>query len=100
MRTSSCGPSTSRYEHDSMACLTGGEFHLRPMSRLAAYTVCSALVIACRLAICPTSRLLLSVIATIEGVVLYPPRLGITVGVLFSTMATHELVVPKSIPMT
>src|SRR6187551_1987585 len=38
--------------------------------------------------------------ATIEGVVLYPPRFGITVGTPSSTMATHEFVVPKSIPIT
>ena len=60
----------------------------------------SALVIACRLAMCPTRRLPFSAIATIEGVVLYPPRFGITTGVPSSTIATQELVVPRSIPMT
>src|SRR5580700_5146447 len=49
---------------------------------------------------CPTRRLPASVTATIEGVVLYPPRLGITVGTPFSTMATHEFVVPRSMPIT
>src|ERR1700690_1604594 len=48
----------------------------------------------------PTRRLPASVTATIEGVVLYPPRLGITVGIPFSTIATHELVVPRSMPIT
>src|SRR5580658_9339408 len=55
---------------------------------------------ACRFAMCPTRRLPASVTATIEGVVLYPPRLGITVGTPFSTMATHEFVVPRSMPIT
>src|SRR5580692_10795789 len=55
---------------------------------------------ACRFAMCPTRRLPASVTATIDGVVLYPPRLGITVGTPFSTIATHELVVPRSMPIT
>src|SRR5580704_15903828 len=49
---------------------------------------------------CPTSRFPASVIATIDGVVLYPPRFGMTVGTPFSTIATHELVVPRSMPIT
>jgi hypothetical protein len=48
----------------------------------------------------PTSRLPASVKATIDGVVLYPPRFGMTLGVPFSTMATHEFVVPRSMPIT
>src|ERR1700744_1215011 len=48
----------------------------------------------------PTRRLPASVMATIEGVVLYPPRLGMTVGTPSSTRATHEFVVPRSMPMT
>jgi hypothetical protein len=40
------------------------------MRRFAAYTVFSALVMACRFAMCPTSRFPASVIATIDGVVL------------------------------
>src|SRR5689334_12310301 len=48
----------------------------------------------------PTRRLPFSAIATIEGVVLYPPRFGITEGVPSSTIATHEFVVPRSIPIT
>src|SRR5262245_29383575 len=55
---------------------------------------------AWRLAMWPTRRLPASVTATIEGVVLYPPRFGMTTGVPFSTIATHEFVVPRSIPMT
>src|SRR5262245_3750441 len=49
---------------------------------------------------CPTRRLPASVIATCDGVVLYPPRFGMTTGVPFSTIATQEFVVPRSIPMT
>src|SRR3954466_4279042 len=48
----------------------------------------------------PTRRLPFSAIATIDGVVLYPPRLGITEGVPSSTIATHEFVVPRSMPIT
>src|SRR5688572_20737638 len=48
----------------------------------------------------PTRRLPFSAIATIDGVVLYPPRFGITTGVPSSTIATHEFVVPRSIPIT
>jgi len=50
MRTSSCGPSTIRYGMISSELRTAAEPHLRPIRRFAAYTVFSALVIACRLA--------------------------------------------------
>jgi hypothetical protein len=40
------------------------------------------------------------VIANIDGVVLYPPAFGITLGCPFSMIATHEFVVPRSIPIT
>ena len=70
MRTSSCGPSTMRYGMISSELRTAAEPHLRPIRRLAAYTVFSALVIAWRLAMWPTSRLPFSAIATIDGVVL------------------------------
>src|SRR6478609_9227257 len=83
-----------------IAFLTCGEFHLRPIKRLAAYTVFSALVMAWRLAMCPTSRLPASVTATTLGVVLYPPRFGMTTGVSPSKIATHEFVVPRSMPIT
>ena len=36
MRTSSCGPSTMRYDAVSIAFFTCGDVHLRPMRRLAA----------------------------------------------------------------
>src|ERR1041384_4194294 len=48
----------------------------------------------------PTRRFPFSAIATMDGVVLYPPRFGITDGVPSSTMATHEFVVPRSMPIT
>src|SRR5215212_11118152 len=54
---------------------------------------------ACRLAIWPTRRSPSSVNPTTDGVVRLPSRLGITCGVATSTTATHEFVVPRSIPM-
>src|SRR2546423_10673812 len=60
----------------------------------------SGLVTAWRLAGCPTSRSPSSVKATIEGVVRMPSAFSITFGVLPSITATHELVVPRSMPMT
>src|SRR5437762_605586 len=83
-----------------IAFLTCGEFHFLPIKRLAAYTVFSALVMAWRFAMCPTSRLPASVTATTLGVVLYPPRFGMTTGVSPSKMATQEFVVPRSMPIT
>src|SRR5512143_41651 len=56
--------------------------------------------IAWRLAIWPTSRSPSSVKPTIEGVVRAPSRFGTTWGEPTSTTATHEFVVPRSIPRT
>ena len=56
-------------------------------------------VIACRLAGSPTFRSPPSTKATMEGVVRFPSLLGITTGSLPSITETHELVVPKSIPI-
>src|SRR5512132_1088931 len=70
------------------------------MRRLAAYTVSWGLVIACRLAICPTSFLPLLASATTDGVSVCPARLLITTGWLPWTAATTLLVVPRSMPMT
>src|SRR4029453_14314340 len=69
------------------------------MSRLTAKMVRSGLVTAWRLAGCPTSRSPSSVKATIEGVVRMPSAFSMTFGVLPSITATHELVVPRSIPV-
>src|SRR5258708_2508392 len=62
--------------------------------------VFSGLVTAWRLGGWPTRRSPSSVKATIEGVVRMPSAFSITFGVLPSMTATHELVVPRSMPMT
>src|SRR6185369_14844839 len=69
------------------------------MRRLMAKMVLKGFVIACRFAICPTSRSPSSVKPTTDGVVRLPSRFGMTCGVVTSTTATQELVVPRSIPM-
>ena len=70
------------------------------MNRLMAKTVFSGLVTACRLATWPTSRSPFSVKATTDGVVRLPSALAMTTGSPPSMTATHEFVVPRSIPMT
>src|SRR5690606_35145370 len=60
----------------------------------------SGLVTAWRLAGCPTRRSPSSLKATMDGVVRIPSAFSMTFGVLPSITATHELVVPRSIPMT
>src|SRR5580658_7161715 len=60
----------------------------------------SGLVTAWRLAGCPTRRSPSSLKATIDGVVRMPSAFSMTFGVLPSITATHEFVVPRSIPMT
>src|ERR1700758_5009558 len=57
-------------------------------------------VTACRLAGCPTSRSPSLVNATMEGVVRIPSAFSIRRAFLLSMTATHEFVVPRSIPMT
>src|SRR6185437_10173151 len=69
------------------------------MKRLIEYTVPSGLVIAWRLATCPTSRSPFLVKATTEGVVRPPSALAITLGSPLSITATTLLVVPRSMPM-
>ena len=69
------------------------------MNRLIENTVLAGFVIACRFATCPTSRSPLFENATTEGVVRFPSALGMTTGSPPSITATHELVVPRSIPM-
>src|SRR5690348_9360700 len=63
-------------------------------------TVRSALVTAWRRASAPTSRFPFFAMATTDGVSRYPERLGMTTGVPDCTVATTELVVPRSIPIT
>ena len=72
---------------------------VRPIRRLMANNVSSGLVTAWRLAGWPTRRSPSSVKATIEGVVRAPSAFSITLGSEPSMMATHELVVPRSMPM-
>jgi hypothetical protein len=62
--------------------------------------VLSGLVMAWRFAVSPTNLSPFFVNATIDGVVLFPSALGITTGSPPSKTATHEFVVPKSIPIT
>src|SRR5471030_148447 len=61
--------------------------------------VLEGLVTAWRFAGWPTRRSPSSRIATTEGVVRAPSAFSITFGVLPSMMATHELVVPRSMPI-
>src|ERR1700761_4772026 len=70
------------------------------MRRLMANNVFCGFVTACRLAGWPTSTSLSLVNATIEGVVRSPSLFSITRGLPPSMMATHELVVPRSMPIT
>ena len=83
-----------------MSFLEIGSSNDRPISRLIAKMVRSGLVTACRLAGWPTRRSPSSVNATIDGVVRAPSEFSITLGVEPSMTATHELVVPRSMPIT
>ena len=69
------------------------------MKRLMEKMVFSGLVMAWRLATWPTSRSPLLEKATMEGVVRAPSSFAMTLGSPPSRTATHELVVPRSIPM-
>src|ERR1051325_2079982 len=70
------------------------------MRRFTAKNVRSGLVTAWRLAGWPTRRSPSSVNATMDGVVRMPSAFSITFGDFPSITATHEFVVPRSIPMT
>src|ERR1700750_953979 len=78
---------------------TTGSAYCRPINRLMAKRVLDGLVTAWRLAGWPTRRSPSSRKATTDGVVREPSAFSITFGVLPSMMATHELVVPRSIPI-
>ena len=71
-----------------------------PINLFTANRVFSGLVTACLLADWPTNISSFSPNATTEGVVLAPSAFSKTFACLPSIMATHELVVPKSIPIT
>ncbi len=62
--------------------------------------VFSGLVTPWRLAGCPTRFSPSAVKATIDGVVRAPSAFSITFGFLPSMTATHEFVVPRSMPIT
>ena len=69
MRMSSCGPATTVYGIRGNTSCSAFEDQRRPISRLTATTVRSALVTACRRVSAPTSRLPLRAIATTECVI-------------------------------
>ena len=77
-----------------------GSSKRRPIRRLMAKKVCSGLVIAWRLAGCPTRRSPSVEKVTIEGVVRMPSAFSITLGADPSMTAMQEFVVPRSIPIT
>src|SRR5580765_6267036 len=70
------------------------------MKRLIEYSVFAGLVTAWRRATRPTSRSPFLANATTDGVVRKPSAFAITLGSPPSMTATHELVVPRSMPMT
>ncbi len=76
-----------------------GSSNRLPIKRFMQQNVFSGLVIAWRFAGNPTKRSPAAVIATIEGVVLPPSWFSTTFASLPSVIATHEFVVPKSIPI-
>src|ERR1700679_1728501 len=78
---------------------TIGSVYWRPIRRLMAKKVLDGLVTAWRLAGWPTTRSPSSRMPMTEGVVRAPSAFSITFGSLPSMMATHELVVPRSIPI-
>ena len=99
MWTSPLGAPTSWKGRNLRASWDSGSSNLRPMSRFTAYTVFFGLVRAWRFAICPTSRSPFAVKPTMEGVVRAPSWLGMTWGTPPSITATHEFVVPRSMPI-
>src|SRR3569623_874471 len=82
-----------------MSFWTSFSSNLRPIRRVTAYSVFFALVTAWRLAEAPTRISPSSWYATIDGVVRAPSLFSITLGVLPSITATHDLVVPRAMPM-
>ena len=82
-----------------MSFCTTSSSNLRPIRRLTANRVFCGLVTAWRLAGWPTSTSSSLVKATIDGVVRSPSLFSITRGLPPSMIATHELVVPRSMPI-
>ena len=79
---------------------TSSESKRRPIRRFTAKIVLPGFVTACRLATWPTSFSPCSVNATIDGVVRAPSEFAMTCGASPSMIATHEFVVPRSMPIT
>src|ERR1700733_9078328 len=79
-------------------CVIGSSYR-RPIRRLIAKIVFSGLVMLCRFAVCPTRTSPESVKATIDGVVRAPSEFSMTFALLPSITATHEFVVPRSVPI-
>jgi hypothetical protein len=99
-QASPLSPGMILYGTRSMSFLTIGSVKRRPIKRLIAKKVFSGFVTAWRFAAWPTRRSPDSVNATIEGVVRIPSLFSITFAAAPSITATHEFVVPRSIPMT
>src|SRR3990170_3981878 len=93
------GSFSTLYGTRSLLWRTSGSSKRRPMKRLIEKMVFSGLVIAWRLATCPTSRSPLLAKATTDGVIRPPSALLMTCGSPPSMTATTELVVPRSMPM-
>src|SRR5688500_8184077 len=83
-----------------MSFCTTSSSKRRPIRRFTANVVFCGLVTACRLADWPTRTSSSLVKATMDGVVRSPSLFSITRGLPPSMIATQELVVPRSMPMT
>jgi hypothetical protein len=83
-----------------MSFWTIGSSKRRPIRRFTACSVFWEFVTPWRLADWPTSTSSSLVKATIDGVVRSPSLFSITRGLPPSMIATQELVVPRSMPMT
>src|SRR5690625_2199230 len=87
------------YETRPMSLWTSAHLTFRLLMRLTAKKVLSGLVAAWRLAEAPTRTSPSFVYATIDGVVRSPSLFSMTLALPPSMIATHELVVPRSMPM-
>ncbi len=87
------------YEIFFFASTISGSANFLPINRFTEKAVFAVLVIACRLAICPTRCSPPFVKATTEGVVLAPSGLTMITASPPSITETTEFVVPKSIPI-
>ena len=82
-----------------MSLCTTSSVIRRPMSRFTANSVLFGFVTAWRFADWPTRTSESDPNATMEGVVRSPSLFSMTRGLLPSMTATHEFVVPRSMPM-